>query len=53
MQCPRYTIPRTKLWEQLWAVGIKEMDYDKIISHPQATRYMVNFMHRTGLLQQF
>ncbi|KAJ5442840.1 hypothetical protein N7445_004591 [Penicillium cf. griseofulvum] len=53
MQCPRYTIPRTKLWEQLWAVGIKEMDYDKIISHPQTTRYMVNFMHRTGLLQQF
>jgi hypothetical protein len=34
-------------------VGIKEMDYDKIVSNPQATRYVVNFMHRTGLLQQF
>ena len=53
MQCPQYIIPRTKLWEQLWAVGIKEMDYDNIISNPQATRYVVNFMHRTGLLQQF
>ncbi|KAJ5427512.1 hypothetical protein N7491_007954 [Penicillium cf. griseofulvum] len=40
MQCPQYIIPRTKLWEQLWAVGIKEIDYDKIISYPQATRYV-------------
>ncbi|OQD64331.1 hypothetical protein PENPOL_c008G08853 [Penicillium polonicum] len=29
------------------------MDYDKIVSNPQDTRYVVNFMHRTGLLQQF
>ncbi|KUM55601.1 hypothetical protein ACN42_g11649 [Penicillium freii] len=29
------------------------MDYDKIVSNPQATRYVVNFMHRTSLLQQF
>ncbi|KAJ5033199.1 hypothetical protein NUH16_003115 [Penicillium rubens] len=29
------------------------MDYDKIMSNPQAIRYVVNFMHRTGLLQQF
>jgi ribonuclease HI len=53
MQCPRYVVPRTKLWEQLWGIGINEMDYDKIVSNPQATRYVVNFMHRTGLLQQF
>jgi hypothetical protein len=53
MQCPWYIIPRTKLWEQLWDIGINEMDYDKIVSNPQATRYVVNFMHRTGLLQQF
>ena len=26
---------------------------DKIVSNPQTTRYVVNFMHRTGLLQQF
>ncbi|KAI1828819.1 hypothetical protein DTO027I6_10245 [Penicillium roqueforti] len=55
MQCPRYAIPRTKLWEQLDKIGIgfTEIDYDKIISNPQAIRYVVNFMHRTGLLQQF
>jgi ribonuclease HI len=53
MQCPQYVVPRTKLWEQLWGIGINEMDYDKIVSNPQATRYVVNFMHRTGLLQQF
>ncbi|OQD69525.1 hypothetical protein PENPOL_c002G04609 [Penicillium polonicum] len=29
------------------------MDYDKIVSNTQATRYVVNFMYRTGLLQQF
>jgi hypothetical protein len=46
-------MPRTKLREQLWDIGINEMDYDKIVSNPQATRYVVNFMHRTGLLQQF
>ncbi|OQD84457.1 hypothetical protein PENSOL_c124G08842 [Penicillium solitum] len=35
MQCPRYVVPRTKLWEQLWGIGINEMDYDKIVSyHP-------------------
>jgi hypothetical protein len=53
MQCPRYIIPRTKLREKLWDIGINEIDYDKIVSNPQATRYVVNFMHRTGLLQQF
>ncbi|OQE11192.1 hypothetical protein PENFLA_c078G09742 [Penicillium flavigenum] len=55
MQCPQYVVPRTKLWEQLdkIGIGITEIDYDKIISNPQATRYVVNFMHRTGLLQQF
>jgi hypothetical protein len=52
MQCPYYIIPRTKLWEQLdkIGIGITEIDYDKIMSNPQATRYVVNFMHRTGLL---
>ncbi|KAJ5159350.1 uncharacterized protein N7500_009001 [Penicillium coprophilum] len=55
MQCPKYAIPRTKLWEQLdkIGIGITEIDYDKIVSNPQATRYVVNFMHQTGLLQQF
>ncbi|OQE71598.1 hypothetical protein PENNAL_c0102G04898 [Penicillium nalgiovense] len=55
MQCPQYAVPRTSLWEQLDKIGIgfTEIDYDKIISNPQAIRYVVNFMHRTGLLQQF
>ena len=55
MQCPRYIMPRTKLWERLERIGIGflDLDYDKIMSNPQATRYVVNFMHRTGLLQQF
>lgn len=29
------------------------MDYDKIVSNPQTTRYVIDFMYRTGLLQQF
>jgi ribonuclease HI len=55
IQYPQYIIPRTKLWEQLdrIGIGITEIDYNKIMSNPQATRYVVNFMHRTGLLQQF
>lgn len=52
MQCSRYVVPRTKLWEQLWGIGINEIYYDSIVSNPQATRYVVNFMHQTGL-QQF
>ncbi|KAJ5186134.1 hypothetical protein N7491_005997 [Penicillium cf. griseofulvum] len=55
MQCPRYIVPRTRLWEQLERIGVGfiERDYDEIICNPQAIRYVVNFMHRTGLLQQF
>lgn len=30
-----------------------ERDYDKIVSNPQAIPYVVNFMLRTGLLQQY
>ncbi|KUM55547.1 hypothetical protein ACN42_g11710 [Penicillium freii] len=39
----------------LFKIKAAETDryYDKIVSNPQATRYVVNFMHRTGLLQQF
>ncbi|CDM35420.1 unnamed protein product [Penicillium roqueforti FM164] len=28
------------------------MDHDRIISHPQVTRFVVKSMHRTGLLRQ-
>ena len=42
------------MWEEI-ARSEAEVgaDYDKIVSHPQTTRYVVNFIHRTGLLQQF
>lgn len=53
IQFPLYISLRGRLWEQLWKVGIIEMDYDKIISHPQATCYVVEFMHRPCLLAQF
>lgn len=43
------------MWEQLEGIGIgfMERDYDKIVSNPQAIPYVVNFMLRTGLLQQY
>lgn len=34
IQCPKYTIPRTKLREQLWDNRNNEMGYDKIVSNP-------------------
>ncbi|KAJ5165571.1 uncharacterized protein N7500_007401 [Penicillium coprophilum] len=33
--------------------GINEMVHEEIVSYPQATHYVVNFMHQTSLLQQF
>ncbi|OQD94809.1 hypothetical protein PENVUL_c129G09201, partial [Penicillium vulpinum] len=41
------------MWKQLDMVGVKDKDYDKLVSNPQAIRYVANFMHRTGLFQQF
>jgi hypothetical protein len=29
------------------------MDYEALLSHPQATRYVAEFMLQTGLLGQF
>ena len=54
MECPHYTKLRAKMWAQIARSNAEVgTDYDKIVSHPQTTRYVVNFMHRTGLLQQF
>jgi len=53
MQCSHHIELRKRLWRELDNIEGLETDYDKIVSHPQATRYVVNFMHRTGLLQQF
>jgi hypothetical protein len=43
------------LWEKIQKIERMETetDYDNIMSHPQTTRYVVNYMHQTGLLQQF
>ncbi|OQE00871.1 hypothetical protein PENVUL_c045G08090 [Penicillium vulpinum] len=41
------------MWKQLDKVGVKDKDYDKLVSNPEAIRYVANFIHRTGLLQQF
>jgi hypothetical protein len=39
---------------QLNKAGVRELtDYDTIVSDPLATRYVAQFMHRTGLLAQF
>ncbi|CAG8391503.1 unnamed protein product, partial [Penicillium salamii] len=53
MQCPHYTQLRKQLWGKITEIEGLETDYDKIVSHPQATRYVARFMHHTGLLQQF
>jgi hypothetical protein len=31
----------------------RTVDYDKIISDPKATRYVAEFIHKTGVLGQF
>ena len=41
MQCPHYTKLRAKLWAQIAKYDV-ETDYNKIVSHPQATRYVAN-----------
>ncbi|KAJ6102216.1 hypothetical protein N7486_004643 [Penicillium sp. IBT 16267x] len=34
-------------------LGGSSMDYEALLSHPQATRYVADFMLQTGLLGQF
>ena len=54
MECPHYIKLRAKMWAQIARSNAEVgTDYDKIVSHPQTTRYVVDFMHRAGLLQQF
>ena len=50
MQCAHYVEFRKQLWGQLDEIKGLETDYDKIVSYLHATRYVANFMHRTGLL---
>jgi ribonuclease HI len=54
LQCPLYKDLRRQFWMRLDKDEVEvETDYDKIMSHPQATRYVAKFMQQTGLLQQF
>jgi hypothetical protein len=53
IECPSYIGLRANLWDRLQDIEGLEMDYNTIISHPQATHYVVNYIHQTGLLQQF
>jgi ribonuclease HI len=55
LECSEYIGLRMGLWEKIQRIeGMEtETDYDKIMSHRQTTRYVVNYMHQTGLLQQF
>jgi hypothetical protein len=54
LQCPLYQDLRRQLWMRLDRDEVEEeTDYDKIMSHPQATRYVAKVMQQTGLLQQF
>jgi hypothetical protein len=53
LQCETFGTLRKRLFDQLHKAGVKGLDYDTIVSDPLATRYVVKFMHQTGLLAQF
>src|ERR1700712_125072 len=54
LQCSLYKDLRRQFWMRLDKDEVEvETDYDKIMSHPQTTRYVAKFMQQTGLLQQF
>lgn len=53
LQCPLYTDLRKALMQKIRArtdLWGNSMDYEAILSHPQATRYVAEFMLQTGLL---
>ena len=54
MQCPLYADLRKTFLDKVRATDLgNSTDYDAIISHSQATRYVAEFMLQTGLLGQF
>ncbi|THC87471.1 hypothetical protein EYZ11_013085 [Aspergillus tanneri] len=56
LECPLHTTCRGELMRHLDVIeGLRGrvQDYDAVISNPQAIRYVAEFMHQTGLLQQF
>ncbi|GMG55441.1 unnamed protein product [Aspergillus oryzae var. brunneus] len=53
LQCPLFTDPRKAMLDKLDPGIRRKMDYSGIMSHPQAMRYIAEFIHQTGLLSQF
>ncbi|KAJ5714391.1 uncharacterized protein N7483_011572 [Penicillium malachiteum] len=55
IQCPLHTEIRKDLFNKLSKTDLRpgDLDYETIISHPQATRYVAEFMIKTGILGQF
>ncbi|KNG79995.1 putative reverse transcriptase [Aspergillus nomiae NRRL 13137] len=53
LQCPLFIEPRKAMLDRLDPGIRRKMDYNGIMSHPQAMRYVAEFMHQTGLLSQF
>jgi hypothetical protein len=54
MQCPLYADLRKTFLDKVRATDLGDStDYDAIVSHSQATRYVAEFMLQTGLLGQF
>ncbi|KAI9043958.1 uncharacterized protein KD926_002337 [Aspergillus affinis] len=56
LECSLYTASRRIMIDHLNQIeGLRRriQDYDAVIAHPQAIRYVAEFMQQTGLLQQF
>jgi ribonuclease HI len=54
MQCPLYADLRQTFLDKIRMTDLGDStDYDAIVSHSQATRYVAEFMLQTGLLGQF
>jgi hypothetical protein len=54
MQCPLYADLRKTFLDKIRSTDLGDStDYDAIVTHSQATRYVAEFMLQTGLLGQF
>ncbi|KAJ5533729.1 hypothetical protein N7494_010281 [Penicillium frequentans] len=56
LRCPRFVDERKEMMEKVRArtdLRGNLMDYEALLSHPRATRYVAEFMLQTGLLGQF
>ncbi|KAJ5667636.1 hypothetical protein N7507_003500 [Penicillium longicatenatum] len=56
LRCPRYVDERKEMMDKIRArtdLRGNSTDYEALLSHPRATRYVAEFMLQTGLLRQF